>query len=297
MTLENVDLRERIKKSISEMEAKIQACPEEDVFERCNLEGILDMMKQNLADHERKLTEKAELTFKGDPVRTVTGIEVDFAAGALIRFSRLFEEDKKKPLITNIARGSFGFELELPKDETLPGMPLTGLAAKMDHLLELLKESADKNGKEEVFLDLLADTGEKMRSGLLSFLKYLKKQGVSMGFGFNGKELALDKDDVSSVYEKIDKEKITISEVSFVGMLIGALPEKGEFEFKRTDDALIRGKIGFAIEKVKDFTSEFLCRKCEIVLEQTEIRQKEKYLLRKMDDINLLPETDPLPLE
>jgi len=82
-----------------------------------------------------------------------------------------------------------------------------------------------------------------------------------------------------------------------IGYLNGILPISREFEFKTLEGALIYGKIDFAIEKVESFVRKFLCRKCEIVLEQTEIRQKEKYLLRKMDDIRPLPDTDPLPLE
>jgi len=132
-----VDAYVSLNSEAHELQSLLANIPKDNVIERMSLEARLRSVQSKLEKVDKHAhRQKARLTFRGKPVVDSHGIAADFGAKAANAFSEAFvavaaglaenlkhigplpNKEKHQLLITGTAIGSFGFEFELPPQDS-----------------------------------------------------------------------------------------------------------------------------------------------------------------------------------
>ena len=193
---------------ITYLEALLDGMPEERFIERMGLEHRLSIARERIEGVPvPEVPQKVYVTFRGKPVLEDFGIDAHFGANAIKLFSDAvamtaasFAGDLKpmggvpgrgteQPVITGVATGSFGFELELPmvdrRDKTIPRRDayVPEAVRKIQDLLTLSSEGTDTDLSEvadEMHPRAVRKVGE--------FLALMKRNDARFAMDFEGKE-------------------------------------------------------------------------------------------------------------
>ena len=218
-------------------------------------------------------TSKVLLTFKGKPVVGNYGIFAEFGmkavnsftdavcamasslAGPLAQKGPIANKDDHQLLITNIALGSFGFELqEHIAEPSLNNDELSPISIALERTQNLLLGSI---GTDDQLAESASETDPRALEKVRSFLEILSSNGAVCELKY--RETIFKFSDVSQVQsslERLSTENLLEEEKIIKGELLGILPKSRTFEFLISENQeSIRGKIGKKIDSPASLNS------------------------------------------
>lgn len=196
--------------------------------------------------------------FGGDPVLGSKGISAGFAGNALDQLQELVSrtyaknelgnlgergpiplKQSTKLMVTEIARGSFGFVLE----EFCNQMELhdTKLKGVIEEVATLLERSASPNEVE--FEEVLEVIDARMHIALKDFFTNLDQNKATIRIVEEKADFALDAVSIHRARQRIEATSIEESDDLIVGILVGFLPEHRKFELKKDDGEVVYGSV------------------------------------------------------
>lgn len=283
---------------INELESIIESLP------ACSLQAIgfknrLKSIQNELSkmDINYREPEKFCITFRGDPVSGSSAINADFGSKAMAYFTDffstvttcLFSNIKSKgpipnklsatPKIVNVARGSFGFELELPTIASthgeFPSLENDKENIIMDNILKAL--NLPVSGTDDEVADLLNEIHDRGLKKLQAFLNILYNHNAYIGLRFKNKKLQYD--NISSVkraISRLDKENIVNGHDIYSGKFLGILPESRVFEFKINNGDIVSGKINNELGDIDDLNIQLLQEVSNIQFDYKQVGEGKK---------------------
>ena len=199
------------------------------------------------------------LLFGGGPVFGSRGIAADFSGAALDRFqdlvSKVFASSDQEPLgkrgtipgksqstfmISELARGSFGFVLE-ESGVNAESSDHEKLGDSLDTTLKILEETGSQN--EPDFQELLDSLDPRILQGLREFFKTLDSADATLRAVDDLREVNLDRLAIDRGRQRTEATDISESPRALNGKLIGFLPEHKKFEAMTTDQRSIYGTV------------------------------------------------------
>jgi len=193
---------------------------------------------------------KVALFFGGGPVLGSRGVEADFAGEALNAFQGLIQkkfaiEDQgeigargpvarqvaSQLLVTDVARGSFGFFLEeAAVDEAFAD---TALKVVIDQTNNLIANVADPSS--EVFETAIGGVDSRVLLSLKSFFSILDTGHATVRLVDDDHEFLLDRVDISRARQRVEATEIQEDETTDVVGTLFFLPQHRTFELLRED--------------------------------------------------------------
>ncbi len=300
-----------ISAEVQELRRILERIPHKKVITRRSYERRLQRAEEMLTHFGNEDTPQSmTITFKGKPVRGTEGIYADFAGEATSALSDLYatlvanlkglmaattgpvpEGDKHQLVITGVAKGSFGFTLELPREIASQQLSLFGetpSATTQAHaLLENVLFQAIQ-GDDENLSESLIGLETRTIKKIYDFFDIMQKNDALFSFKSRHREIcASSTNDIKRARQRLDIQNVTDREESYVGRLTGLLPHYYEFEFTKNDTAVIRGKLPANFQDIASLNA-FLNQDSKIVLHVRSIGQgKPRYILHRIADITL----------
>lgn len=223
------------------------------------------------------------LFFGGKPVFGSKGINADFAGKALNDFQEIISKvfahleqgtlgsrgriafsNESQLMVTEVARGSFGFVL----DEVSDQMDLVETALKnvVDEVASIIEKTAAN--EQNKFDEVLSEIDARTLISLRDFFGNLDKNSATLRLVEGNKEFQLDEDAVHRGRERTENTSITETYDYLEGILIGFLPEHRKFELKLSNEKVIYGTVtkdaAEAYSKMLANGVSFADRKCKI---------------------------------
>jgi hypothetical protein len=195
------------------------------------------------------------LFFGGLPVFGSRGIKAEFGAKAIDQFqdvvTKRFAEfqgpigfrgptkqaDQTGLMITDIARGSFGFVLEELSQDHLVESPLKHV---VDDVIDLIYQTSAPD--EEAFDSFMEAVDPRVLASLRSFFQILDSEGATMRIVEDQREFSLPREAIARARSRTDTIEITETETLFDGKFY-LLPESKKFELHLKDGVSIRGSV------------------------------------------------------
>jgi hypothetical protein len=240
-------------------------------------ESQLSSRKSELEEEMAGILEKPErlasvaLFFGGEPVLGSRGISAEFAGKALENFqelvSRTFAKSelgvlgKRGPIplknitnlmVTETARGSFGFVLDELSDQT--EMEDTALKMMVDEVATLLKLTASPN--EMDFEEIIGTIDDRTLIALRDFFVTLDSNNATLRLVEDVVDFTLDKPSIHRGRQRTEATSIDELEDFITGELVGFLPDHKKFELKLEDGTIMYGSA--SKESAKQFEESIL---------------------------------------
>jgi hypothetical protein len=221
--------------------------------------------RKNLLEAELEEIQKEDVTnasvaliFGGKPVCGSRGISADFAGnilekyqeiisklyakqelGALLATGRVPLKKNTELMVTEIARGSFGFIL----DELSDQMELTETALKtvVEEASLIIEKAGDENAKE--FEDFLEDIDSRTLKSLKEFFTELDKNEATIKIIEDEKEYSLNIEEIHRAKLRVESTDIEEEEEVVRGIILGVLPNHKKFEMRKQDGEVIWGTV------------------------------------------------------
>ncbi len=295
---------------IAQLEDLLDKLPDDMVIERMGLEARLEKAKSRIADVPRpQAPKRAYLPFRGKPVLGSSGIAADFGASALTMFTdavtiaaagfsgRLADKgpvpdrERNRPIITGVATGSFGFELEIPgpdyvlQSEGQPALPSKENPAEeaLIKIQELLMLSCD--GTDDALSVLADEIHPRAVRKVVEFLELMQRNDAWFSLQYGDKKSRFNNSgQVKRAAERLNQSNIHEHEEDIPGEIHGLLPNERRFELQRAGDGtIIRGKLGREITDAPALLREHLGR--TVVARLTSVRVGQgapRYTLRSV---------------
>jgi len=292
---------------INELRALLATLPEENLIERMSLNSRLSRAQKALNDISTTAPRHStRVTFRGTPVEASRGIETKFgthsaecindlytmlAAGrALSTTGPLPNQAKNRLLITNITRGSFGFEFELPPEPEQGELLEVGQApplAVMQKLTDIFRASAEAD--DEQLAEVLEEVPQRAIDKVQEFLGFLDSSGAWLSIegegiaGFRYESLEQVKESASRLRQDNRHE----TRESVEGCLRGVLAESRSFEFKTSPPSgrLIKGSISSEIKDPLSLFKHYLDNPTRADLKVVTVgKAKPRYTLLSVED-------------
>lgn len=206
---------------------------------------------------------RARLTFDGRPVIGSQGVFADFGAKALSRFSDAVAtvaasltaplaamgpipgREQNQILITNVALGSFGFELEEHDQSRLDTGEKTPVALALERTQRLLEGSATED--DEALADAAAELDRRAVDKVRAFVEALADNEAvcTLAVGEHAFRFS-DPGQVRRSLERLSADNLRESQEVRDVIIEGVLPTRRTFEFRIGND-VFAGKIGPAV--------------------------------------------------
>jgi len=290
---------------INQLQTLIDEMPEYRIFEKKALQARQKKLEEKLSKiNEEALSQKAVVTFRGEPVFGSHGILADFASKASGSFTdavtaiaaslddnlaykgRIPNKKENQLIITNIARGSFGFEFEVPRngiDTLIPES--TSIEQALDSLQGLLDSTLLDD--EEKITDIVEEIHPRAVSKVVEFLETLKSNHAWFAYEFGERKVFFKNiSDIDKAILILDIDNIKEDEEIYSGEFQGILPGRRTFEFLTSNKEIIVGKIGSEIKDPDVLNREYLHKRITIRLDTTQVGQaKPRYMLKDISNI------------
>lgn len=231
------------------------------------LKSKVDELEGAIATHA-----SVALFFGGKPVLGSKGISAEFAGGALEKFqdlvTRTFAQEeigqlgKKGPIpqknntklmVTELARGSFGFVLDEMSEQS--EIQETALKLMVDEVAHIVEETGSPY--EPDFEAMVESLDPRTLIALKEFFYLLDNSEATIRLVDDKRDFLLDK---SAIHRgRVRTEATSIDEIEEVanGELLGLLPEHRKFEFKPVEHEAIYGTVSkFAAEQYQQMIDE-----------------------------------------
>ena len=237
---------EWLRSGLGELDSLLAMTPESAVISRMSLESEREKIAAELAAFTPppRWPATARLTFNGDPVEGRRGIDAAFAHQALEKYEGavasagasmvgplqakgpIRNRENYRLLITNVATGSFGFEIEEANPTDGPEPSPTELAIKQVHTL--LKASSATDDDD----DTIAAAHPRVLSNVHGFLKTVADNRAICSLAFNGDRFRFqDTEQVRQSLRLLNPESIRVENRELTGHFLGYLPESRKAEF------------------------------------------------------------------
>ena len=262
-----------LRSELAYLDSLIERTPEESVINRISLEGRRQQVAEELAGFENARTdiEPTRLTFHGKPVIGQHGIMAGFGTKIVGKFAEAIEAmgassrqslgsrgvvpgaDDYGMMITGIARGSFGFQLERASDQLL-------LVAEADPVIEAVDKV--KTIMEATLLtddelaQTLIDTDSRVTKKIREFLDELVDNEATCSIESKRREFSFNTvDEIRRGAARLLEDNVTERGVILIGRFIGYLPESRQTEILVSEvseeDADFLGKLAGTVVKAK----------------------------------------------
>jgi hypothetical protein len=230
---------------IAAVEALLAArTPEEDPVGHVQFSRRLADLTQHLMEIGAAPTTTAEvgLFFGGRAVLGSYGIYADFGAKVIAEFQTLVssafaaqegtlgtrgpvpQRDRTQLLLTDVARGSFGFILQQAED---PELVDSAMKDVVSHAVDLILRVASPD--QEMFESLAEDVDYRVLSSLRSLFKVVDDAGATMRIVEDRREVMLRREDVGLARERTESVSFTENERYATGTIY-ILPVSLRFE-------------------------------------------------------------------
>lgn len=304
-----ISRKNSILSEICQAQEILKNIPEENVIDRFGLDARLNELNAELERLPRQIPEpeKLALTFRGKPVRGSSAISADFAGSAASAFVDAFSAivaglkgclrnngpipDKTcaSLMITGMAAGSYGFEMELPflqgdffeEEERAIGA--------VEIFKELLRASSI--GTDDEITDIVEEIHPRAVRKVADFLSTVSKKGAWCGLEFRNsyfKFKSLEEIRVSE--ERLRQDNVSERNEVYFGEFQGVLPTGRSFEFITPEDiGIIRGRLAQDIEDPDVLNREWLHKPTDAKFNVIQVGQgRPRYMLLSLDDLDCL---------
>jgi hypothetical protein len=256
-----------------------------------------NILEKEIEELKKTVTTNASvaLFFGGTPVLGSKGIAVEFAGSVLEKFQNLVtrtfvktelgqlgergpipQKDNTQLMVTELARGSFGFVLDEMTNQT--SSQETVLKFMVDEVSEIVQKTGSPN--EPDFEEILDSLDSRTLLGLRDFFAVLDKNEATIRLVDDTRDFILDKEAVRRGHLRTEATSIEENEIFEYGEIIGLLPEHKKFELKRiSDGSVIYGSVS------KDANEQYkamLNRGVDIVHQYWQV----KLIVRKVHPLN-----------
>lgn len=200
-------------------------------------------------------TGKVALLFGGRPVWGSRGIEAAFASHAIDQFQRavaaqaagaagpvgtrgrLAQEVTPRLMVTDVGRGSFGFVLEeAAENEQLVETPTRHA---LDDIARLARAAASPD--EEGFNTAVDAIEPRALQALAEFFKQLHEYGAQLRLVEGDDDFELDAEAVGRARVRTEQTQIETETLEEEGILVGVVPQRKSFEWRRPNGETIVG--------------------------------------------------------
>ncbi|HEX7340209.1 MAG TPA: hypothetical protein VF271_09795 [Rhodanobacteraceae bacterium] len=259
---------------------------------------------------------RAYLTFKGKPVSGTHGVAAEFGSKAVNAFvdavaavaascqttlrnmGPIPHRGENQLLITDIARGSFGFELEERGNGQLPLMDESPVKTALERTRVLLQNSAE--GNDEGLADAADGLDRRALKSLHKFVSTLVEDDALCALQL-GDELFrfADMGQVRHSFERLSDDNVHEEKRTLSGRFNGMIPVRRTFEFQAANGEVLVGRAGDAVT-TPDSINDHLHEKVEAKFQVTRIGQgRPRYVLLELpqwdreesDELNTPPES------
>ena len=228
----------------------IRETEQSDVIGRMSFEARLQEVQEQLEEYEGFSSRlvNASLTFRGSPVVGSRGIDATFGTNAARSFSDavgLVGASKHAPLssagpiphredyrliITNTARGSFGFQFEEASQQpALPGES-TPVETAIARVKEILEASV---GTDEELAEAIAETDQRALGGIRNFLKTVADNDAVCALAFHDDVFKfVDVAQVRRSENRLSEDNIKEDDVTLTGEFLGFFPRSPRAQFR-----------------------------------------------------------------
>ncbi len=202
---------------------------------------------------------EVSLFFSGKPVNANKGISAEFSSRALAsyqdsinkisafqRFGSLGDrgavagKDKSALYLTNVVRGSFGFQLE--EIEPQLSMQRSELKEAVDDSTKLIL--AFSSPDEEEYTVGIQQVEQRIVDSIFAFFSLLKDEEATVRLVTDGTDKWIDKTSIERAIDRIKSIKIDINnDMPIKGSLTGVLPTTRRFDFSPAGGDVISGII------------------------------------------------------
>jgi len=221
--------------------------------------------RQEILQKEIEEIEKTETTsasvalfFGGKPVLGSKGIAAEFAGSALEKFqdlvTRTFAKAELGPLgrrgpipqkentqlmVTELARGSFGFVLDEMSEQS--ELQETALKLMVDEVARIVEDTGSPN--EPDFEAIVESLDPRTLIALKDFFVILDSSEATIRIVDDERDFLLDKYAVHRGRLRTEATSIEEKETFATGQILGFLPEHRKFELKPVDGEIIYGSV------------------------------------------------------
>lgn len=269
--------RARLEAELAQVRSLLATVPAERFFESMGLESRAVELQEELTSldsgplHKRT---KVAIYFGGRPVVGTLGIDARFAAEAIHGYqeviSKVFAtqifgelgasgpiplEDQSHLHITDVPRGSFGFQLEdLGQEAPLAlfpqAPPLTEAVEKANAIIAAASES------DEAFADAMNDVGDRVYSAIKGFFSTVANAGATFRLESEKMRLSFDAAQVSAAVTRATAERTEETDIPIPGTFLGVLAGSGKFEHRTDEGSILAGRVS-ANRRPEEFADWF----------------------------------------
>lgn len=297
---------------ITQLERLLEKMPEEMTVERLGIEQQLSRARERIEGVPiPPVPQKVHVTFRGKPVYGQSGIDANFGARAMKLFADavamaaagsagILESSgavpgrkEGQPVITGTARGSFGFELELPSPGQEPDgreghdAYVRGAVQRIQDLLILSTEGSD---------DDLSEAADDMHPRAVrkvgEFLELVKINEARFGLDFSNKKFRITADNqLDNSIKRLAARNLHEETDDVSGIIIGVLPASKRFQLNRlTDRTEIEGRISGEIRDAYELAREYTGKEVTASIRSVRVGQgNPRYTLLKVSELTDAP--------
>ena len=264
----------------------IDQTDESAVIARMSLEARLEEVQEQLEAYEGRSSHlvNASLTFRGSPVVGSLGIDAAFGPDAVKSFAtavslvgaskhgplastgRVPHSEEYRLMITNIARGSFGFEIEEASQQPALAGESTPVEMAIGEVKAILEASV---GTDEQLSEAIDETDRRAIGAIKAFLKTVADSDAVCALEFGGDVFRFaDVAQVRRSENRLSEDNIQEDVVTLTGYFEGFLPvsRRAEFHIEETTadflseavGTVISGKVEDAVDDAVGDINEFL---------------------------------------
>ncbi len=249
----------------------IADAPADSIITRMSLERRLEEVTDELSEYPDSLSPRlitARLTFSGKPVAVNHGILARFGVDVVKAFEKAIasagaslsaplaargpvpHREACQLLITNVVRGSFGFEVEGASQRA----SLMSRAAPVESAMEQVKNILEASVKtDDDLADTIADIDGRAIRDVREFLKIVADNSAVCALEFKGDVFQFrDTDQVRRSEGRLRRDNIHEEDIALAGHFRGFLPTSRRAEFQVEDGEIITGRVDSALENADE---------------------------------------------
>ena len=250
---------------IGTLQYLLEGLPEERAIERIGLQSRLNRIRERLDGVSvPPRPKKLAVSFHGAPVQACYGIDANFSAeasamvsdtirlttagmtGELQATGQIPRTSLSQPMITGIAYGSFGFELEIP---TPPDEP-NGFCypeEAVNRLQQLL--GATREGEDDDLSLAIASIHPRAVNKVAALFDFMKRNKAQFSLEYRGTLVQFETDDeIKNAIKRLAPRNNENRTYGVTGTLIGLIPETRSFQLNTDQGERIHGRVGFEIQ-------------------------------------------------
>lgn len=270
-----------------------------------SLQERLKMLQEELNAIPKDVEEaKLRLLFSGKAVIGSSGIRSDFvsktikplqeivkAITSLGKYGNLGKRGKAKDVadlyLTNLAQGSFGYELSVLSPKEL--FEEQEISKSIQQTIHIIEETTKGNDE---FERVIENVPNRVINNLKFFFKEVSDEDSILKMESGTNYIELPSSAMKEGYARVSSTNIEETLIAIRGIFKGALIESEKFEILDENGNIIRGPIGedLSSEEITQYNKAFSDEECMIYIQKSIItfnngKRKFKYVLEEIKPI------------